>query len=148
MRFARILVLLAAALGMTVGFGGVAGAQSENPFTFGLGVNSNDGSTQKLFHVLSGQGTWTFLVTVKGNVNTLVLSIRDSSPGDFCWFWSVKRPKGTFAVTAEDMPAAVLNACPGEQFEDSNGDHLAFFSGFQGGKNGGVTVTVAYPPRP
>ncbi len=127
MRFARIMILLASAWGMTVVFGGAAGAQSGNPFTFGLGVDSPDGKTEKLFHVLSDAGDWVFQVTARGNVNTFVLSIRDSSPGDFCWFWSMKRPKGTFTVTAENMPAAVLNACPGEQFVDTNGNPLAFF---------------------
>ena len=144
----RISALLTVALvsGVVV-VGSVLRAEvpTGNPFTFELGVNSPTGETGKPFEVVSGAGDWAFFITATGNVNTLVLSIRDSSPGDFCWFWSKKRPVGTFSVTAEDMPAAVLDACPGNQYEDVNGEPLVFFAGFQGAKKAGVKITVAYP---
>lgn len=143
-RFVWTPVLLAIAFVSTVVTRTALSADLGNPFTFELGRSSPTGETAKRFDILSGAGDWMFQVTATGNVNTLVLSIRDASPGDFCWFWTMKKPKGTFTVTAEDMPAAVPNACPGTQFGDDD-DELAFLAGFQGGKNGHVTITVAYP---
>lgn len=122
---------------------------SSNPFTFGLGVNSPTREQGRRFDVLSGSGVWAFQIVPTGTVSTLVLSIRDSSPGDFCWFLSIKKPQAGLVTTQQIIPAATLNACPGSQFEDVNGAPLAFYAAIQGGKSGGVTITVTYPnPSP
>ena len=144
----RVSVLVAVTVVSGVVFVGSAipvRAQTTSSFTVDLGVNSPTRETGKLFNVLSGGGPWEFTVTnVTGTLNTLVLSIRDSSPGDFCHFSSVKRPQAGLVITTAPIPAATVNAC-GNQYPDVNGPALAFYATFQGGKSAGVSVTVTYP---
>jgi len=144
-RVLRAVVL--AVGGVTVLVGSALPVEQSGTFTFELGVNSLPGKEKmKTFDVLSGeQQPWLIQYTVTGNVNTLVFSIRDSSPGDFCWYYQIKRPKGTGFVT-QQIAKATVNAC-GLQYPDDDAA-LVFLGAFQGGKDGGVTVTVTYPPLP
>jgi len=139
----RVLRAVVLAVGGAIVFAtsGVPAAAASFQFTLG-----GSEPTQKPFAVTSGAGTWYFTISATGTVNTLVLSIRDSSPGDFCWYWSKKRP-GSTEAEATNMPLAEPNACFGSQYPD-NEDPLVFFAGFQGGKSGRVTITVTYPDPP
>ncbi len=144
-RFLSNRVLWAVVLavgGVTVFVGSAVPAEQSGMFTFGLGVDSPTKEKMKAFDVLSGGGPWLIQYTVTGNVNTLVFSIRDSSPGDFCWYYQIKRPKGMGSVT-QNIAAATLDVC-GLQYPDDDAA-LVFLGAFQGGKDGGVTVTVTYP---
>jgi len=140
----RVLRAVVLAVGGAIAFVGSAlpaEAQLSSGQSFTLGGSS---PKQRAFDVTSGFGPWRFDVTVTGTVSTLVLSIRDSSPGDFCWFLSIKQPQPSFTVDSTAIPAAGLEAC-GTEYLDVNGVPLVFFAGFQGGKSGRVTTTVTYP---
>lgn len=136
----RILRAMVLAVGVAIAFVGSAlPAEAQLNFTLGAGSPK-----QRAFDVESGLGPWSFDITVSGAVNTLVLSIRDSSPGDFCWFLSIKRPQSG-PITSTAIPkAATIDAC-GSEYLDVNGPFLTFFAGFQGGKSGRVDITVTYP---
>jgi len=116
---------------------------NSDTFSFSL-RGSSPTTTQKMFNVTSGEGPWDFYVEVTAPVSTLVLSIRDSSPGDFCWFSSIKRPPPSFPVDSTAIPKATLEAC-GTEYLDVNEEPLVLFAGFQGGKNGTVRKKVEYP---
>lgn len=98
--------------------------------------------------VTSGEGFWTFAVTVTGKVNSLGLQIKDSFPGasDFCYSSSVKNPRGTFPVTTPMMiPAAATDAC-GTQWVDTNGPPFSFVAYIQtSDPKANVVITVTYP---
>lgn len=112
-----------------------------NPFTLQL-VGPQAAVTQD---VLSGAGNWTFVITVKGNVSTLGIKIKNNpSAGDVCWSYYQKSPKSGSTI-AYAVPAASVGIC-GDQFADINGDPLTVYAYTQGGK-ADVKISVTYPPQ-
>ena len=135
----RIALLLTACVALSA----PAVAQTTQSFP----IHLTPSAPQQMFDILSAAGDWHFVVTVNGqtgSVGDVGLSIRDSNPGDFCFFWAKKRPTGTYFVTASAMPAATVDAC-GTQYPDTNGDPLVLLAFMQGGKKADVTITVMYP---
>ncbi len=113
-----------------------------------MGPHAQDETCQPL----SGAGTWTFTVTLKGHVTDLGLVIKNN-PGaaDRCFFFG-RTFHGlldiTVTVLATDIPAASTGVC-GTTFPDTNGPALDVFAFIQGGKDSDVKIHVVWPdPAP
>ena len=97
--------------------------------------------------VTSGAGDWVFTYVVTGKVSFLSLNIKNNpGAGDVCAHTDVRQPKkGLGSRTAENLPAAELNAC-GDQFQDTNGIPLNLQAFIQtADANARVDITVVYP---
>ena len=116
--------------------------------TFHMSAKGGTGISGIFQNVNSGPGNWTFVYTVKGQVSSLLIKIKNSTgASDNCWMYYTKHPtNGT--QTAQDMPAATSGVC-GPDWPDLNGDPLTVTVNVTGGSNSDVEIDVIYPdPAP
>jgi hypothetical protein len=139
-RFWLAIPLLAMAVILYLGF--TASAQAGT-----LSVTLSKATPSLYTDVTSGDGPWSFMVTVTGRVDYLQIHIKNNpGPGDICFHYAVSKPRSrTFSFQTPPIPEAKVNAC-GSQYPDTNGEPLSLFTYIKTpDANAQVVISVMYP---